>query len=148
MGKFSELYAREITERAAALDPSRFDPEVFFGRWFMSRKKTIPREWFEHLAAEYPYSGRAFRLDTSPHGEPYASWCRTTNGLVRWKMTMHPFGQTPSGMTNYTGTIDRGIDVAAFVRDTGVGGESGQLVMDVEEVTPIVRVTDMRDALK
>jgi len=122
-----------------------FDALTFFGRWFMSKKDMIPKHWFEYLAKKYPYHGRAFRLDTTAYNKPYASWCKTPNGLIQWKMTMDPLGRTPTGWHNYVGDIVKGCDLAAFAKDHKhlMGAETAKLIIDVEEVFPIVPVKNI-----
>lgn len=124
---------------------SEFDAQTFFARWFMSKKDMIPKTWYEYVAKKYPYKGQAFRLDKTPFDKPYASWCKTTNGLIQWKLTMNPLGQTPTGWYNYSGTIDRGCDLVEFAKDNIelIGMETAKLIIDVEEVFPITRVKDI-----
>lgn len=142
-------YVSPITETINESEfvlPKVIDPEIFFGRWFLSRKKSIPKDWINQLAQKYPYSGKAFRLDSKnkPSGAPLTSWCRTTMGLIQWKLHKGVY-RTPPDMNDYVGTITKGVDLAKFVKETGAGGkESGALILQVEEVFPIVTVTDMK----
>jgi len=133
--------------KEAIAPPPDFDKEAFFGRWFVSNKKKIPKSWYEYLAKVYPYSGRAFRLDTKPYGAPYTSWCRTVDGLTEWKASMEGniLALTPRGFYNYRGTITKGINLAEFVKDTGVGYDSGKLIIKIEEVCPIVPVISIME---
>lgn len=121
-----------------------FDANTFFARWFMSKKELIPKEWFEYLAKEYPYSGRAFRLAKTPTGKPYTSWCKTLDGLTEWKAHMpdNPLAKTPEGWYNYRGTIAKGIDIAEFAKEN-IKNDSGKLLVDVEEVAPIEPMTNI-----
>ena len=123
---------------------TNFDIHDFLGRWFMSKKKTIPKEWFEYLAEKYPYKGTAFRLDIKPYDAPYTSWCKTLDGLIEWKATMNPLGRTPEGWHNYRGMIVKGIDLVEVIKDNKVEKIYEPMVR-VEEVCPIVPVKNVKD---
>jgi hypothetical protein len=124
---------------------SEFDAKTFFARWFLSKKKLIPQSWFKYLEEKYPYSGRAFRLDDSPYDKPYASWCKSIEGIRKYNI--HKMTHSPAGafvyFNNYVGTIVKGVDLAAFVKDNNTFGESGQLIIDIEEVFPTVTVKNI-----
>lgn len=123
-----------------------FDPQVFFTAWVMSKKDRIPLHWIKYLAEKYPYSGRAFRLDTSPHGAPLSSWSKSLDGLIEWKSMMpgNALARTPEGFSTYRGMITKGIDIAAFVADNDFS-DMGEKVIRVEEVTPVVPVKKIVD---
>jgi len=100
-----------------------FDPHKFLAHWFFSNKPKDPAIYKE-LAQKYPYKGMAFRMDKEkkPYNKPYASWSKTTMGIIRWKMTHHPHGIEPPGWTTFRGTV-KGIDLAAFVKGEGLSGD-------------------------
>lgn len=134
--------ANKLDEAVRKMTVDNFDPELFIGRWFLS-KKPKDKKLYEWLAKKYPFKGRAWRLDTSPHNKPYASWCGTLNGIIAWKETMDPLGRTPPGWHVYSGTITKGIDLTKLVKDAKLMDPAAQRIVQVAEVVPIVNVKNM-----
>lgn len=131
-----------INLKEAKLDPQEMDPEAFMGRWFMSKKKQISKKAIDHWAEKYPYKGQAFRVAKTPGGQPMESWCRTTQGLMNWKMIQNPdsFGTFPPGWHNYIGHITKGIDLVAMIKGEGLTGYQDTIVA-VQEVTSVIPMT-------
>lgn len=132
----------EQLDEAVRLTVDNFDPVVFLGRWFFS-KKPKDKKLYQWLAKKFPFKGRAWRLDKSAYDKPYASWCGTLAGLRAWKDTQDPtgLGRTPTGFHVYVGQIGKGIDLTKLVKAYKLEGDyAGQRIMDVAEVVPIERV--------
>ena len=140
----------QILEESGYLDENKitgFDPQEFLTNWFFSKKPKDPKIYKE-LAKHYPYKGRAFRLDDweKPYNKPYASWSKSTNGLIQWKWTMNSSGQDPKGMKSYMGTITKGVDLTNFLKGEKIDKNSAaQDIIKVEEVLPITTVRDMKE---
>ena len=134
---------RKLTDpgRPKKDDQYEMNPNAFLGRWLMSRKGTISDKAMSYWAEKYPFSGWAFRVAPDPYDKPRGSWCRTPQGLIRWKMTMNPLGLTPTGFHNYRGHISKGIDLAAMAKGEGLGDDFRDTIVAVEEVTPLTRVS-------
>ena len=121
-----------------------FNPEAFFGRWFLSNKKSIPKEWYKEMESLYPYKGTAFRLDTEPPlKKPYSSWSKSINGIRAWLRTQNEFGIIPNDMVVIKANIT-GIDLMEFVKDQGLSHKSAKLMLEVEEVTPTKTVSGIQ----
>jgi hypothetical protein len=120
-----------------------FDADRFFGLWFMSKKKMIPRSWYEYLYKKYPYSGMAYRLDDSAYNGAYASWSKTLKGVENWQKTQTHLSPLYFQLKTFKGKIIKGVDFAKFVKQECIDGDSAKLIIDVEEVFPIEPVTEM-----
>lgn len=114
---------------------------VFIGRWFFSNK---PRSanLYRDLAKAYPFSGTAYRVDSyPPYVGKYASWSSSLRGIEKWKDVQ---GISDEAII-YSGKISKGFDLAKFVKGEGLEGDSAaKLIMKVDEVVPIVNVTNLK----
>jgi len=139
------LMREDLAEAFEKMTLATFDPELFIGQWFLSKKPADPR-LYEMLAKKYPFRGRAWRLDTSAYDGPYASWCGTLEGIRAWKDTQDPsgFGRTPNDWHIYVGTITNGIDLTKLVKGEKLTGDrAGKRIMDMSEVVPIKKVKNV-----
>jgi len=135
-----QLREKILDEKFTRMTVDNFDPELFIGRWFLS-KKSKDKKLYAMLAKKYPFKGRAWRLDESPHDKPYASWSGTLDGIIAWKESMSPLGRTPPGWHVYSGSITKGIDLTKLIKDNKLESDyAAQKIMSVAEVVPVVTV--------
>ena len=115
--------------------------DVFLGRWFFS-KKPRSANFYRDLAKAYPFSGTAYRIDSyPPHAGKYASWSGSRKGIEKWKDIQ---GISDEAFI-YSGKISKGFDFTKFVKGEGLEGDYGaKLIMKVNEVVPIVNVTNLK----
>lgn len=121
--------------------PRTSPASVFIGRWFMS-KKPRSANLYRDLAKAYPFSGTAYRVDGyPPHAGKYGSWSGSRKGIEKWKDIQ---GISDEAII-YSGKISKGFDFTKFVKGEGLEGDYGaKLIMKVDEVVPIVNVTNLK----